>query len=120
MNKPVILASGGGRSYGKTYLTLYVREKVADDMYKSAKSDTEKEFYRHELESIRAEISNTKGRKTMWVKGKPEKSGNYRVRYHGREGRDDYTTSGGGHWWNTGFLNDPEEVEYDPESFMEL
>lgn len=58
MNKPVILASGSGRTHGKTYLMAYVREKVADDMYKSAKSDTEKEFYRYELESIRAEISN--------------------------------------------------------------
>ena len=56
----------------------------------------------------------------MWVKGKPEKSGNYMVRYHGREGRDDYTTSGGGHWWNTGSLNDQGNVEYDPESFREL
>lgn len=56
----------------------------------------------------------------MWVKGKPEKSGNYRVRYHGNEGRDDYTTSGGGHWWNTASSNDQEQVEYDPESFREL
>lgn len=56
----------------------------------------------------------------MWVKGKPEKSGNYRVRYYGNEGRDDYTTSGGGHWWNTASSNDQEQVEYDPESFREL
>ena len=56
----------------------------------------------------------------MFVKGKPEKSGNYRVRYHGNEGRDDYTTSGGGHWWNTASSNDQEQVEYDPESFREL
>lgn len=59
-------------------------------------------------------------RKTMWVKGKPEKSGNYKVRYHGNEGRDDYTTSDGGHWWNTGSLADQGEVEYDPDSFREL
>ena len=59
-------------------------------------------------------------RKSMWVKGKPEKSGNYRVRYHGNEGRDDYTTSGGGHWWNTASSNNQEQVEYDPESFREL
>lgn len=56
----------------------------------------------------------------MWVKGKPEKSGNYRVRYQGNEGRDDYTTSDGGHWWNTGSLADQGEVEYDPDSFREL
>ena len=56
----------------------------------------------------------------MWIKGKPEKSGNYKVRYNGREGRDDYTTSGGGHWWNTGGTNDQELVEYDPDSFIEL
>lgn len=59
MNKPVILAVGGGRNYGKSHLmALYVREKIADDMYKSSKNDKEKEFYKHELENIRAEISN--------------------------------------------------------------
>ena len=43
----------------KTHLmALYVREKIADDMYKSAKTGKEKEFYKHELEDIRAEISN--------------------------------------------------------------
>lgn len=42
MNKPVILATGSGRTNRKTYLmALYAREKVAD-----------------ELENIRAEISN--------------------------------------------------------------
>lgn len=56
----------------------------------------------------------------MWVKGKPNISGNYKVRYKGKEGRDDYTTSGGGHWWNTGTIHDQEEVEYDPASFSEL
>jgi hypothetical protein len=39
-------------------MALYVREKLADDMYKSAKSEKEKEFYKHELENIRAEIGN--------------------------------------------------------------
>lgn len=59
MNKPVILTVGGGRNCGKSYLmALYVREKVADDMYNSSKNDKEKEFYKHELENIRAEISN--------------------------------------------------------------
>lgn len=59
MGKPVILAVGGRRTYGKSYLmALYVREKVADDMYKSSKTDKEKEFYKHELENIRAEIGN--------------------------------------------------------------
>ena len=59
MNKPIILAVGGGRNCGKSYLmALHVREKVADDMYKSSKNDKEKEFYKHELENIRAEISN--------------------------------------------------------------
>lgn len=53
----------------------------------------------------------------MWTKGKPEKSGNYEVRYNGRVGRDDYTTSGGGHWWNTGTKNNQNEVEYNPDSF---
>ena len=59
MNKPVILASGGGKTYGKSRLmALYIQEKVAYDMFKSAKNDREKEFYACELESIRAEISN--------------------------------------------------------------
>lgn len=59
MNKPTILAVSGGRTYRKSYLmALYAREKVADDMYKSSKNDKEKEFYKHELENIRAEISN--------------------------------------------------------------
>lgn len=39
-------------------MALYAREKVADDMYKSSKNDKEKKFYKHELENIRAEISN--------------------------------------------------------------
>lgn len=56
----------------------------------------------------------------MWIKGKPQKSGSYLTRYNGSVGRDDYTTSGGGHWWNTGNANDQEEVEYDPRSFKEL
>lgn len=44
---------------GKTHLmALYVREKVANDMYKSAKNETEKKFYKKELEDIRAEIGN--------------------------------------------------------------
>lgn len=45
MNKPTILAVGGGRTYGKSYLmALYAREKVADDMYKSSKNDKKKNF----------------------------------------------------------------------------
>ena len=55
-----------------------------------------------------------------YIKGKPDKSGNYQVRYKGREGRDDYTTSGSGHWWNTGTTKDLEEVEYIPSSFKDL
>lgn len=56
MEKKNILAIGYG---GTTHLmALCTREKVADDMYKSAKSEKEKEFYKHELENIRAEISN--------------------------------------------------------------
>lgn len=59
MNKPIVLAVGSGRNSGKTHLmALYTREKVADDMYKSAKSEKEKEFYKHELENIRTEIDN--------------------------------------------------------------
>lgn len=59
MNKPTIFAVGWGRTYSKSYLmALYAREKVADDMYKSSKNDKEKKFYKHELENIRAEISN--------------------------------------------------------------
>lgn len=35
MSKPIVLAVGGGKVYGKTHLmALYAREKVADDMYK--------------------------------------------------------------------------------------
>lgn len=56
-----------------------------------------------------------------FVTGKPEKSGNYAVRYKGSEGRDDYTVSGGGHWWNVGDNGgDDCNVEYAPESFREL
>ena len=44
---------------GKTHLmALYAREKVANDMYKSAKSEEEKKFYKQELEDIRDEIGN--------------------------------------------------------------
>jgi hypothetical protein len=39
-------------------MALYTREKVAADMYKSAKSDIEREYYTHELEDIRTEINN--------------------------------------------------------------
>ena len=47
------------KSQGKTHLmALYVREKVANDMYKSAKSAKEKKYYEQELEDIRAEIGN--------------------------------------------------------------
>ena len=49
----------------------------------------------------------------------PKKSGNYKVRYNGIEGRDDFTTNGN-HWWNTGEASKPEEVEWDPDSFREL
>ena len=56
----------------------------------------------------------------MWIKRKPETSGNYKVRYNGVIGRDDYTTTNGGHWWNTGTTNDQDEVEYDLDSFIEL
>ena len=56
MEKKNILAIGYG---GTTHLmALCAREKVADDMYKSANSEKEKEFYKHELENIRAVIGN--------------------------------------------------------------
>lgn len=55
-----------------------------------------------------------------WVKGKPKKSGNYKVKYKGKISRDDYTTSNGGNWWNTGDKHNQDEVEYDPSSFKEL
>lgn len=56
MAKKKILAIGYG---GTTHLmALYARKKVAEDMYKSSKSKKEKEFYKHELEDIRAEIGN--------------------------------------------------------------
>ena len=52
MNKQIIC-------HGKARLmALYTREKVAADMYKSAKSDKEREYYTHELEDIRTEINN--------------------------------------------------------------
>ena len=55
-----------------------------------------------------------------WIKGVlPTKSGNYAVRYNGKEGRDDFTTVGN-HWWNIGDLKHPEEVEWNPNSFKEL
>lgn len=55
-----------------------------------------------------------------WIKGVlPTKSGNYAVRYNGIEDRDDFTTVDN-HWWNTGKTNNPEEVEWKPDSFKEL
>lgn len=55
-----------------------------------------------------------------WIKGTlPTKSGNYAVRYNGVESRDDFTINGN-HWWNTGTLGRPEEVEWDPDSYKEL
>lgn len=55
-----------------------------------------------------------------WIKGKlPTKSGNYAVRYNGIESRDDFTTNWN-HWWNTGNINKPEEVEWKPNSFRQL
>lgn len=56
----------------------------------------------------------------MFLKGKPSKSGNYTTRYNGIIGKDDYTTSGGGHWWNTGTAGDQDDVEYDPSTYKEL
>ena len=45
-----------------------------------------------------------------FVNGKPDKSGNYVIKNkYGMIGTDDYTTSGGGHWWNDS-----------PTSFKEL
>lgn len=59
MSKPVILAVGDGGCRGKVHLmALYAREKVADDMYKSSRTAKEKEFYKKELEEVRAEIGN--------------------------------------------------------------
>ena len=37
---------------------LYVQEKVANDMYKSAITEEEKEYYQKELNRIRTEIEN--------------------------------------------------------------
>lgn len=59
MSKPVVLAVGDGGCRGKVHLmALYAREKVADDMYKSSRTAKEKEFYKKELEEVRAEIGN--------------------------------------------------------------
>ena len=57
---------------------------------------------------------------SFWYKGKPNKSGSYLTRYNGIIGRDDYTTSGGGHWWNVGEINNEDEVEYNPDSYISL
>lgn len=58
----------------------------------------------------------------MWIKERPNKSGHYKVRdiSTGKVGYDDYTTSGGGHWWNFGYNGGEDGVEYDPDSFKEL
>jgi len=37
---------------------LCMQRKVAEDMYKSAKSKKEKEFYQNEIDKISVEISN--------------------------------------------------------------
>ena len=56
----------------------------------------------------------------MWIKGElPKRSGNYKVRYNEKEGRDDFTTNGN-HWWNVGNIKHPEDVEWDDESFKPL
>lgn len=39
-------------------MNLYIQEKVAYDMYKSSKSNSEKEYYKEELEKIRNKINN--------------------------------------------------------------
>ena len=53
---------------------------------------------------------------TDFVSGKPDKSGNYVIKNrYGMIGTDDYTTSGGGHWWNN-----KDDVMYSPSSFREL
>ena len=55
-----------------------------------------------------------------WVKGSvPTKSGNYAVRYKGMESHDDFTTNGN-YWWNTGNTKHPEEVEWKPDSFIDI
>ena len=55
---------------------------------------------------------------TNFISGKQEKSGNYVVKNkYGMLGTDDYTTSGGGHWWNC--ANDGTTL-YDPASFKAL
>lgn len=58
----------------------------------------------------------------MWIKCEdrlPNKSGNYAVRYKGKEGRDDFTTNGN-HWWNVASKDTQSKVEWDDESFIEL
>lgn len=37
---------------------LYIKEKVAYDMYKSSKSEKEKKYYKNELNNIRQEIDD--------------------------------------------------------------
>lgn len=55
---------------------------------------------------------------TDFVSGKPDKSGNYVIKNkYGMVGTDDYTSSGGGHWWNES--NDGTTL-YSPSSFREL
>lgn len=57
-----------------------------------------------------------------WVKGSdrlPDKSGNYAVRYNGVESRDDFTIHGN-HWWTVGYLKQPEDVEWRPDSYREI
>lgn len=53
-----------------------------------------------------------------FIKGKPDKSGNYVIKNkYGMIRTDDYTTSGGGHWWNE--PNDGSTL-YSPSSFRGL
>lgn len=49
----------------------------------------------------------------------PQKSGNYKVRYEGIESRDDFSIVNN-MWMNVGECNKPEEVEWDPDSYIEL
>lgn len=58
-----------------------------------------------------------------WIKGTdrlPDKCGNYLTRYNGFECRDDFTTMGGGWWWNVGDIYKPEEVDWDEDSYIGL
>lgn len=82
-----------------------IREVTISDRGNVQRIDTMKSNYRHERKFIKGEL--------------PPKTGRYMVRYNGREGYDAFYADDN-MWWSAGVFDKPEEVEWDPNSYMPL